>query len=103
MVAAAVYPVDPTTSQPADIVLRLPASGWEFWIHRVAVDPLTKGIGATPLIFLIVLLVMREFLEIIRTKATTIETILKTEGAQEAHDGFWGWETSYKDDIPVNK
>ena len=86
LVGNVVYPL---VDLPPDIVL--PSEGWRFWIHRVAVDPLTKGIGAVPCVLLITMLALRVF----TVEGTAVEPILRSEGASEAHDGFWGWETRY--------
>ena len=99
IIGAIAYPTKPIfidNTLPQVLNAVVPQLGWQFWMHRVAVDPLTKSIGAVPMIFLMILIAMRIYLMEIVGKTTTIETIFKAEGSPEAHDGFWGWETKYK-------
>ena len=60
MIGAVVFPLDAVEGLPTDTVFELPTSGRGFWIHRVAVDPLTKSIGAVPAVILLVVLLIRE-------------------------------------------
>ena len=66
MISSILYPPLPYIhfNEPPPVpILPSIAPEWQFWAHRIFADPLTKGIGAIPVIILLVVMTTRELLK----------------------------------------